>query len=82
VDFYSNLYHLENFGIFEFTRFSSQHSLRPVERLKNLRRLLKSPAAFLETGIWPPIILRRMGLDFLQPFDGVKRYRRVFREEG
>jgi FMN phosphatase YigB (HAD superfamily) len=81
IDFFSELYHLENFGLFEFTHFSSDTSIGLREKFYNFRKLLRSPAAFLETGIWPPIILKRMGLDFLQPIDGIKRYRRIFGEE-
>ncbi|MBE0585881.1 MAG: hypothetical protein IH612_19235 [Desulfofustis sp.] len=81
VDFYARLYHLENFGIFEFTTFDRQHRPTLRQRFKHLVALKKDPAAYLETGVWPPIILRRLGLDFLTPIDGKKRMRRVFREE-
>ncbi len=81
VDFFSELYHLENFGLFEFTHFSNDASIGLKERFNNLRKLLRAPATFLETGIWPPIILKRMGLDFLQPIDGIKRSRRIFGED-
>jgi FMN phosphatase YigB (HAD superfamily) len=81
INFFSDLYHLENFGLFEFTHFSRETSIGIQERLNNFRQLLRCPADFLETGIWPPIILKRMGLDFLQPIDGIKRYRRIFGEE-
>lgn len=81
VNFYANLYHLENFGIFEFTGFSVANHIGISERLKNLRRLIKAPEQYLETGVWPPIILRRLGLDFLQPIDGKKRFKRIFEDE-
>jgi len=82
VAFFSGLYHLENFGIFEFTDFEAGQSVTLPQRLRNLRRLLKDPAAVLETGVWPPIILRRLGLDFLQGVDGAKRHRRIFGKKG
>jgi FMN phosphatase YigB (HAD superfamily) len=82
VAFFSGLYHLENFGIFEFTDFEAGKSVTLSQRLRNLRQLLKDPAAVLETGVWPPIILRRLGLDFLQGIDGAKRQRRIFGKKG
>ncbi len=78
IDFYSGLYHLENFGLFEFTAFQKGQKLPVLARMKNLRNLLRDPAGHLETGVWPPIILRRLGLDFLIRLEGRKRYKTVF----
>lgn len=80
IDFYARLYHLENFGLFEFTTFRRQHRPTLRQRLKHLVALKSDPAAYLETGVWPPIILHRLGLDFLIPIDGNKRFRRIFKE--
>jgi HAD superfamily hydrolase (TIGR01549 family) len=78
VDFFARLYHLENFGLFEFTTFGAKGALPLWQRLRNLFELWKNPAGLLETGVWPPIIFRRLGLAWLQPLDGWKRYRRIF----
>jgi len=78
VDFYSRLYHLENFGLFEFTNFQATDKIPLFQRIKNLKILLQNPAGILETGVWPPIILKRLGLSFLQPIDAQKRYRKIF----
>jgi len=82
VAFFSQLYHLENFGLFEFTAFAAEERIPLLRRLRNLIALSKNPGGFLETGVWPPIILRRLGLSWLQPIDGRKRFRRIFREQG
>ena len=79
VDFYANLYHLENFGLFEFTRFGVEESPGLFQRLRNFNQLLRNSAAVLETGVWPPIIFRKSGLHFLQRIDGLKRHYRIFR---
>lgn len=79
VDFFAALYHLENFGIFEYTSFHSDVRLPAGERLRNLYTLLRDPS-LLESGIWPPIILRRLGLGFLQRLDGMRRYYREFHD--
>jgi hypothetical protein len=77
VEFFERLYHLENFGVFEFTDFQSGETLPLVTRLKNLVRVIRSKT-LLESGIWPPIILRRLGVGFYRYIDGYRRYRRVF----
>ena len=78
IDLYGELYHLENFGLFEFTSFTRGEPVPLATRVANLLSLAKDPAAHLETGVWPPIILRRLGLDFLIPFEGAKRHKLVF----
>lgn len=78
IDFYAGLYHLENFGLFEFTAFEQGKKLPVSKRLKNFFALIKDPAGHLETGVWPPIILRRLGLEFLIRIEGKKRYKTVF----
>ena len=80
IDFFSNLYHLENFGIFEYTAFDTESGISMVSRLKNLISLTQNPASYLETGVWPPIILKRLGLPWLQPIDGRKRFNRCFKD--
>ncbi len=77
VDFFENLYHLENFGIFEYTDFKSINSLSLGRRLKNLVDVVKD-GSLLESGVWPPVILRRLGLDFLRHIDGRRRFLREF----
>jgi len=49
-----------------------------LARLRNLFALIQDPSGHLETGVWPPIILRRLGLDFLTWIEGKKRFKTVF----
>lgn len=77
VDLFSELYHLENFGLFTFSNFKSDNTVSIPARLRNLYNLVRNPS-ILESGIWPPIILRRLGLGFAQYFDGKRRYLREF----
>ena len=80
VELFERLYHLENFGIFEFTNFLSENMPSLKQRLKHLKHVLRN-RELLETGVWPPIILRRLGIGFFRHFDGRIRYRREFREK-
>lgn len=77
VDFFESLYHLENFGVFEFTMFHAGEKLSLMKRLSNLQAVITDPP-LLEIGFWPPVILRHLGIGWYRVFDGWKRYRRVF----
>ncbi|MCI5131466.1 MAG: HAD family hydrolase, partial [Candidatus Electrothrix sp. EH2] len=77
IDFFERLYHLENFGVFEYTDFRTEGNLSLIDRCRNFINMRKNPA-ILETGIWPPIILRRLGLDFYRRINGYRRFRREF----
>jgi FMN phosphatase YigB (HAD superfamily) len=77
IEWFESLYHYENFGVFEFTKFETSHNFSLFERLRNLKNIIKDPAV-LESGVWPPIILRRFGVGFWQGVDGLRRYYREF----
>ncbi|MFC1831416.1 HAD-IA family hydrolase [Thermodesulfobacteriota bacterium] len=79
IEFFERLYHLENFGVFEYTNFQTGEGLPLGERLKNLKEVIQSKT-LLESGVWPPIILRRLGVGFYRHIDGYRRYRRVFKQ--
>ena len=79
IEFFERLYHLENFGVFEYTNFETGETLPIHTRISNLIHVIKSKTA-LESGIWPPIILRRLGVGFYRHIDGYRRHKRVFRQ--
>ena len=74
VDIFERLYHLENFGIFEYTDFLTGEKLPVRQRLRNFKNIMKDQT-ILESGVWPPIILRRLGIGFYRHLDGQKRFR-------
>ncbi|CAK8713535.1 Haloacid dehalogenase superfamily, subfamily IA [Candidatus Electronema halotolerans] len=77
VEFFENLYHLENFGVFEYTDFRTGSRLSLKQRWNNFVKMRSNPA-MLEMGIWPPIILRRLGLDWYRHINGRRRFQREF----
>ena len=79
VDIFERLYHLENFGIFEYTDFMTGEKLPVRQRLRNFKNIMKNQT-ILESGIWPPIILRRLGIGFYRHIDGYKRFSREFKQ--
>jgi len=79
IEFFERLYHLENFGVFEYTNFQTGEGLPLSQRVTNLVTVIKSKT-ILESGVWPPITLRRLGVGFYRHIDGYRRYRRVFKQ--
>jgi HAD superfamily hydrolase (TIGR01549 family) len=77
IDFFESLYHLENFGIFEYTTFHTGTQVSWGQGLRNFINMRKNPG-MLEMGIWPPILLRRLGLDWYRHINGRRRFRREF----
>jgi len=62
-----------------FIEYRFGEGLPIIQRLKNLLTVMRSKT-LLESGIWPPIILRRLGIGFYRHIDGYRRYRRVFKQ--
>lgn len=81
IDFFENLYHLENFGVFEFTTFKPGETISLQKKIYNLKAVLKDPA-LLEIGFWPPIILNHMGIGLYRYIDGIRRYYKAFGVRG
>jgi predicted HAD superfamily phosphohydrolase YqeG len=77
MEFFESLYHLENFGVFEFTTFYAGEKLSFKKRASNLKAVISDPP-LLEIGFWPPVILRHLGIGWYRIIDGWKRYQRVF----
>jgi len=78
IDFFESLYHLENFGVFEYTDFKTNAKLSIKQRLRNLKNIMRDQG-ILEMGTWPPIILRRLGIGSYRFIDGRKRNKRAFK---
>jgi hypothetical protein len=77
INFFENLYHFENFGVFEYTDFRNHNRISLKQQWQHFITIRKNPA-MLEMGIWPPIILRRLGLDWYRYINGRRRFRREF----
>ncbi|MEW5910237.1 MAG: glycosyltransferase family 4 protein, partial [Thermodesulfobacteriota bacterium] len=78
INFFQSLYHLENFGIFEFTDFNSGKKLSIGKRLKNMRRVIDDPSYVLEKWTWYPIVLNRLGVGFMTRSFGERLYQKTF----
>lgn len=75
LTFFDQLYHYENFGFFEFTKFRMNNGkVSYSEIFRNLVRLVRNPHHFFAESFWGPITLRDKGLSFLIPV--YKRYKK------
>lgn len=81
VKLFTQLYHLENFGIFEFTNFATDARPSLFARIIHLKNVLRHPGV-LETGVWPPVLLNGLGLGFWCRFDGMRRFWKAFHNPG
>lgn len=65
MDIFYNIYHYENFGVFEFSKFKNEAKVSCLESLKSLCRLIKNKRAFFNVYFWSVLGLRDAGLKFL-----------------
>ena len=77
MDIFYRIYHYENFGVFEFTKFKSNVRVSFSERGKNFRRVLREKGGFFADCFWWVIALNDAGLAFLIKPYGWYRYHRV-----
>ncbi len=66
-------------GCSSITDFRADNGVPLPDRIRNLITVIRSKT-LLESGIWPPIILRRLGVGFYRHVDGYRRYQRVFKK--
>lgn len=78
MDLFYKIYHFENFGIFEFTRFKTRNRLSVIERIRNIRKLCKEKRSFFASGFWGVISLRDAGLSFLIRIYGSYMYQHYY----
>lgn len=72
--FFSKIYHFENFGVFEYTKFDYLNKVSLGNKVKNMVKLFRNPKGLLETGFWGPITLKNAGLGFMIYSYGLYRY--------
>lgn len=77
MDIFYRIYHFENFGVFEFTKFKSNVRVSFKERVRNFRRVLREKGGFFADSFWWVIALNDAGLAFLIKPYGWYRYHKV-----
>lgn len=77
LSFFSSIYHFENFGVFEFTKFSKFQKVGIGTKVRNLKWLVKDPKGFFNAGFWGANTLEQGGIGFLRYLYGGYRYYKI-----
>lgn len=79
LTFFDQLYHYENFGVFEFTKFrASDTKISSISKLRSMKRLAMNPSAFFRNSFWAPLTLKEQGLSFLIPLYAKYKRKKYF----
>lgn len=82
LDWFTSIYHRENFGIFGESEFGTECRISPWGRFKSLYRLVRSPRSYLVDTFWPALKLKEAGLDFMiYPYNAYRLYRQFRKGE-
>ncbi len=82
IDIFYKIYHFENFGVFEFTKFKTAEHISLKMRCKNFKRMMKERRNFFLSSFWGVVALRDAGLSvFIRPY-GYYMYNRFFKNKG
>lgn len=81
IELFYHIYHYENFGVFEFTKFKTKDSISILEKLKSLKRIFSERRIFFQSSFWGVIALKDAGLGILIRPYGWYMYNKCFRKE-
>jgi HAD superfamily hydrolase (TIGR01549 family) len=62
VQFFRQLYHYENFGLFQFSEFNQHETKGFLKNTKNIMKFLKNPKEFLKLTFWKAAAMDDLGL--------------------
>jgi predicted HAD superfamily hydrolase len=80
LSFFESLYHFENFGLYEFSKFNGAEQIKVKNKLVKYARFLRHPRKVLANGFWGPLTLRNEGVELFSKPYGIYRYLRIFKE--
>lgn len=78
IDWFCQIKHYENFGLFNYTEFNSQQKISLTKRIANINYLIKNPSKALFSNIWPIVSLINMGLGSMIKVYGHLRWKKIF----
>ncbi|MDK2808545.1 MAG: hypothetical protein PWP24_1281, partial [Clostridiales bacterium] len=81
IELFYKIYHFENFGVFEFTKFKTQDKVSLLKRVNSIGLLITDHGKFFATSFWGVIALKDAGLSFLIKVYGKYKYKRYFLRE-
>ena len=77
---FDNMYHFENFGVFEYTVFDNKKATFG-KTISAFFSLLKRPGVFLKSEFWSPVTLYKNGLGFLCGLYGTVAYNKFYKRK-
>ena len=80
VRFFRNLYHYENFGLFEFSTFDKYRTNSFIQRLKYIKQFVTNPRKFLEFTFWKAAALDDIGLLSVYKIYNKKKFHNFFKK--
>ena len=81
MNIFYNIYHYENFGVFEFTKFKNSIRNTILDRLRNLWKLYIEKEKFFNGTFWKVLSLKDAGLSLLIRPYGRYMYRKYYIRE-
>lgn len=81
IDLFYHIYHYENFGVFEFTKFKTANRITIRQRLASLKKIFLQRRVFFQSSFWGIIALKDAGLGMLIRPYGWYMYDRCYRKE-
>ncbi|MCI8544449.1 MAG: HAD-IA family hydrolase [Lachnospiraceae bacterium] len=81
MDLFYRIYHYENFGVFEFTKFKKANGISVQDRIRNIKKMLTQRRVFFQSSFWGIIALKDAGLGILVRPYGCYMYNKCYRKE-
>ncbi len=81
IDLFYRIYHYENFGVFEFTKFKKAGHIGIQDRVRSLKKMLTQRRVFFQSSFWGIIALKDAGLGILIRPYGWYMYNKCYRKE-
>jgi len=78
LDWFTSIYHRENFGLFEDSEFGVACHAPLKSRITALYRLARAPRSYLNDTFWPALNLKKSGLEYMiYPFNAYRYCRQL-----
>lgn len=81
IELFYHIYHYENFGVFEFTKFKTRDHISLSDRLRSFKRIFVERRVFFQSSFWGVVALKDAGLGMLIRPYGWYMYNKCYRKE-
>lgn len=81
IELFYHIYHYENFGVFEFTKFKTRDCICFSDRIRSFKRIFTERRRFFQSSFWGVVALKDAGLGILIRPYGWYMYNKCYRKE-